>query len=718
MTELSVMFLWHMHQPYYVDTVQGLSLMPWVRLHAVKGYLDMIAAVERCPGARVCMNLTPCLVRQLIDQSQGGAVDQFYALSKKPVSELGPEERAFILRYFFMADWETMIRPFGEYLRLLNKRGTKGRIDFEQAQKKFSDQEITDLVVWFNLAWCGWRALEQKPELLELRQKGRDFTEDDKDLVLDSHIELMAQVLPAYKHLSGEGAVEVSTTPMYHPILPLLYDTNLADRARPGVRLPPRFRRPEDASAQIRLGLAYMEEWMGKRPSGMWPSEGSVAHELAPIFIDNGVRWIATDEGLLFKRLRAHRRDEALFHPWKVRVDDGRELVVFFRDRGLSDLIGFTYSKRQAEAAADDMVTKLREIHSSLSRLGHDHAIVSVVLDGENPWQSYPDGGKEFLALLYNKIIESPGIEMALPSKYLDEHPPQRVLEELPTGSWINQNFDIWIGGPEENKAWDYLGRVREDLPRIAKDAPRGVAQAAWDSLCAAEGSDWFWWYGDQFSSDLDCEFDHIFRMHLKNAYMVLGADQPLFLNEPVIFDHPVRLLDEPMDFISPKIDGKVTDYFEWHAAGKMNLAAQGPMYQGHKRLLQVYFGFDLTNFYLRIDPADLENETEAMDVYVQVLAPARMVIIFPFKKPAVARVYAETGAGALDPVGEIESVAGDRIVELKAPFKLLGMEKGDEVQFIVKLYEAGEEIECHPRDGFISFTVPDESFEARHWSV
>lgn len=718
MTELSVIFLWHMHQPYYRDMVQGNCILPWVRLHAIKGYRDVLRATELSAGAKVVINLTPCLVRQIQEMVEGHVRDDFFLISEKPTDELSLSERAFILRYFFMADWETMVRPYGEYLKLLAKRGTRSSLDFETVAKKFSDQEIRDLVVWFNLTWFGWAALEDIPELLELKGKGRNFTEEDKALVLSSQLRLLSEVLPAYQRLWTAGEIEVSTTPLYHPILPLLWDTVFADRCRPGVKLPVRFRHPEDAWEQVRQGLEVVEKSLGRRPQGMWPSEGSVCHELVPMFLDAGLKWIATDEDILFKRVRVHRRDEVLYHPWKV-PHEGRELNVFFRDHGLSDLIGFTYAKQPAEAAAEDLCRRLRELRSSIARQGQDHAVVAIILDGENPWQAYPDGGRGFLLGLYQRILNTPGLQMVTCSEYLERHPPSRPLDYLPTGSWINQNFQIWIGGPEENLAWEYLGRVREQMPDLIADAPEGVKEEAWQSLYAAEGSDWFWWYGDDFQSDLKCEFDYLFRLHLKNVYLLLGEAPPLFLNEPVTFDHPVRLQEEPMAFLSPLIDGRVSDYYEWQAAGHMDIRqAQGAMYQALKHLHHIYYGFDLANFYLRLDPAPQHNNTEHLDVRVHLLNPRRQVIIFPFVKPTLARLFEESPDGTLLPAAELQTVAAEKIIELQVPFPLLGLEKGQEVQFVVELYEADTEVERYPRDGFVSFAVPDESFEEKYWSV
>jgi len=688
MSDLSVIFIWHMHQPYYTDVVKRRSSMPWVRLHGIKAYLDMVSAVEEFGGSGVTMNLSPALIRQILEMTEEDIKDEFMLMSRKPASELTPLERAYIVRYFFMANWATMIMPRPEYARLLNKRGEKGPIDFDKVHRKFTDQEIRDLMVWFNLAWFGWRAIEAEPELGGLLKKGRGFTEEDKTFVLDKQMEFLSGVIPAYKRAWDAGLVEISASPMYHPILPLIYDTVLADAAHPGVKLPVRFRRPEDAAAQAGEGLDYIESVMGRRPSGMWPSEGSVAHEIVPLFLDQGVRWIGTDEGLLWKSVRADRRDEALFKPWAVKSDAG-ELAVFFRDRGLSDLIGFTYAKQPPAEAARDFVTKLREIRSSVSRLGRESAAVSIILDGENPWESYDNGGRDFLEALYAGIGDAEGIELTTPAAYLDRHPPDSSIERLPSGSWINNNFDIWIGAPEENKAWEYLGRVRDEFDSLAANAPEEKKRAALDSLYAAEGSDWFWWYGDDFTSELDSEFDYLFRLHLKNVYVLLGEESPEFLDEPVLFEHSVRT-EEPVDFIQPVIDGKVTDYYEWRCAGRLDLKSQGAMYQGTRRLSQIYFGFDMNNFYLRLDP-DSEGEGDGgVSVRLHVLAPEKRVIVFPFLNARTAELFLETPDESLIPYGSV----------------------------VIEIMEGEVVMERYPRDGFISFTIPDDSFEGRHWSV
>lgn len=713
MTKLSVVFLWHMHQPYYRDMVTGRSMMPWVRLHAAKGYLDMARAVKDT-NARVVMNLTPCLVRQLQEEIEG-ARDDFFVLSQKPAEELSPSERSFIIRLFFMADWETMVKPHDEYMRLLGKRGTRADADFDQIQKTFSDAEIRDLAVWFNLCWFGWYAIDRYPEIAELKRKGRNFSEGDKTRVLEIQLELEKEVLPCYRELWEQGLIEVSTTPNFHPILPLVYDTALADRCQPGIRLPQRFRHPEDAKAQVEDGLKLMEQALGRRPVGMWPSEGSVAPEIVPILLDAGVRWIGTDEDNLFKRVRGMRRDEALFHPWKTQ-DHGRWLNLFFRDHGLSDLIGFNYARQPARVAAEDLVRRFREIRGSLVRLGQDQGMVAVILDGENPWQAFPDGGRAFLYELYRRIEATDGIEMSTASDYLDLRPPNLELDQIGTGSWIRGNFSIWIGHPEDNKAWDYLGRVREDFARLSAGVSAETRRRAFDSIAAAEGSDWFWWYGDDFQSGMDCEFDYLFRTHLKNVYLMLGEEPPWFLNEPVLQEKPALAVEEPTDFISPVIDGRVTDYYEWRTAGRFDVTrSQGSMFQSFACLKNIYYGFDQENFFLRLDPSSPGSPGQT--VRVSVVSTPRKVIVFPLVAPTRAELFIEDDDG-LRPSTDGLSLAAGKIIELKAPFAVFGLKPPQEFHFRVEIMEGDNEVERYPRDGYISFPVPDENFDANYWSV
>ncbi len=718
---LNLVFLWHMHQPSYKDPINREYILPWVRLHAVKGYYDMIRVIEEFNEAHAVFNLTPSLVKQVQDYASHQSYDAFHELSTRPAEDLSPPERIFIIRNFFMCNWDTMVRPHSEYFRLLNKRGTRAGLDLHQIEKRFTDQEIRDLQVWYNLCWFGFKARDDIPELEELIRKGHDFTEEEKVLVISAQEKILKKLLDCYRRNSASGQVELSTTPFYHPILPLIYDSHLALRANPRVKVP-RFSHPEDARAQVDMAVAYHEKIFGQKPAGMWPSEGAVAPELIPIWAEAGIEWVATDEDILLEGFPARKRPEDLLKPYLAEFD-GRQVAMVFRDRILSDLIGFTYSRNPAEVAVSDFLRHLEAARRSARRAGIEHPLCAVILDGENPWEYYPESGRDFLRTLYSRLIEEPNFNLTTFKDYLADHPAREFLPRFNTGSWINHNFNIWIGQPEENKAWEYLEQVRNDLERLSAHAPPDKARAAWDEFYAAQGSDWFWWYGDDFSTDTDAEYDQLFRTHLRNSYRILNERPALFLDEPVIFDHPVRLTEEPMGLISPVIDGRVTNFYEWHEAGCLDLCKiQGAMYQSLAFFEKFYFGFDLDHLYLRFDPTEPEADEPDLHVRVRFLHPLEQVLFFPLRvstdQPQRFTHHILTEEGQFSLGHELTSIRAERIIELAISFEDLNLKANDEVALVVELVERDIERARYPRDGYISFAVPDENFEIRMWSV
>ncbi len=716
MTTLHVAFVWHMHQPSYRDAFTGESDMPWVRLHAVKGYFDMPLILEDCAPAQATFNLTPALVQQILFYQQGKMKGTFLRISQKSAGDLDEAELAFLLRNFFLCNWDTMIRPYPGYARLLNKRGTRiaGK-DFLDHQRRWSLEELRDLQVWYNLTWFGPKALARFPELRELRRKDRNFTEADRELALDRQKQILGEVLEIYRRLQDAGQAELTTSPFYHPILPLLYDTEFAHRDQPSRNLPQRFSHPEDAKAQIERATHFHAEVFGRPAAGMWPSEGSVCPELIPLWADAGLKWVASDEDNLMLSPPSRGRTEALFRPYRAVYQD-REIAVIFRDRGLADLIGFTYSKMAPAAAAADFLGRLQAIREAVNSRGQEHALCAVILDGENPWEYFPDSGLGFLQGVYRGILDTPGLQLTTPAAYLREHPPEETLTRLHTGSWISHNFNIWIGEPEENKAWDYLSWTRHDLEQIAPAAAPEALEKARDSLYAAEGSDWFWWFGDDFACDTKKEFDEIFRSHLKNVYRFLGRTPPLFLDQPVRFERASKLAEEPLGFIAPMLDGRVTSFYEWQEAGHLNLEkVQGAMSQAESLFSHIYFGFDLKQLFLRLDPKETENHASFagdLTVRIRFLQPVEQVLHFPFRNPA---------RFLLERAGQDQSlptIAADKIIELAVPFDELRCKPGEVVSFVIEIFDQEKFLDRYPRDGFISFTVPDESFESKMWNV
>ncbi len=717
MTEIDLAFLWHMHQPYYPDPLAKVYSMPWARLHGVKGYYDMATLLREFPHLKYTINLTPSLVYQLKEYLDLKVEDEYYKLSIKPASELAPIEKSFLLKNFFLCRRETMIQPHPAYLKLLHKRGIRAGIDLEKSAKEFSNQDFLDLQTWFNLAWFGFTALKEYPELTELMKKDHNFSEADKLRLLSLQSEILAKLFPLYQELWTQGKLEVSTTPFYHPILPLLCDSDIAREALPGVKLPTRFSWPEDARGQVKTGLDYLEQVFGRRPIGMWPSENAVSDWVLRILAESGLQWTNTCEQLLRKSRPNRSRADLIYHPYRFQDTN---LRVVFRDQELSDLISFSYSQLEAEVAVSDFIRRLDAIRKQAERINQERAMVLVALDGENPWESFPESGFKFLNLLFQKLSEQPGIRLATVQEAISAQNPES-LDHLAPGTWIRGDFDVWIGGSEENHAWDYLGRVRKDAEEMFKTADPEAIKLARSELFAAEGSDWFWWYGDHFYSDLDSEFDEIFRMHLRNVYLILGKIPPLFLEEPVKFDHPVRLTKQPVGFISPIIDGRVSSFYEWEGAGCFDvMKVATARYTEDPYLSKIFFGFDRDHLFLRLDPHRAEQVAEELTVEIHFEKPIPISICFPYhleKNPE--QKFQIAGNGEMDQIPvEKSSIRKEKVFELMIPFSDLGFSSGQEVWFQVYILKDSKMVAPYPRDGLISFNVPDQDFESRMWTI
>ena len=611
-TPLDVVFVWHMHQPYYKDPFKNEYTLPWTYLHGIKDYFDMPAIVEDTPGARAVFNLVPSLIEQLLDYANGTAVDPFLEMGKAAPGDLSEEKRIFLLENFFSANRSRMIEPSRRYLELLYMAGEGKPGSAGERVKQFSDQDLLDLQVWFFLAWTGEAARKRYPLFAELVAKGEGFNTDDKELLFATQRELLQAIIPLYKRLHEQGRIELSVTPYYHPILPLLCDSRLAQTAMPQVTLPTNvLRHPEDARAQIRRGVEYFREIFGFTPTGMWPSEGSVSNETLAIIADCGMGWIATDEEILAKSLEGGlgNHKERLYRPWRFNCPQG-EIGTFFRDHQLSDLIGFTYSQWGAGRAVSDLCGRL---HSIKNRLGGEGRVVSIILDGENAWEYYPHNAYDFLQGMYRGIAESPQLNLTTCSDVLAHTRFEGRLHSIFPGSWINGSYGIWIGHPEENLAWDMVAMARTAAvsasPSVASALESGfpavdpVAEQICRSLYAAEGSDWFWWFGDDHFSPHSDRFDRLFRQHLLNVYRLLGLDPPRQLLEPIKRRSPAGLIREPAAFIDPDINGRTSSYFEWLAAGLYDLTRQGSAMHSSDRMLQsFYYGYNRSCFFFRID--------------------------------------------------------------------------------------------------------------------
>lgn len=711
----NLVFVWHMHQPPYVDPESGKTIMPWVRLHSIHAYYDMASLLDEFPGIRMTFNFSPCLLSQM-DTFE----DLFLDYTMKPASELATEDRKFLLSNFFLCNHETMIRPYPRFWELLKKRGKRG---VEETNiSSFSQGDLLDLQVWFNLAWFGFTAEKKEQGIAELRKKGRGFTEEDKAFVIETQRRIMKEVIPLYRKLQDRGQIEISVSPFNHPILPLVYDTDLARRANSGVSLPARFNHPEDAKTQVEKAVAFGEKVFGKKPVGMWPSEGSVSPEVLMIMADAGIAWAATDEGILFKSIQG-KRESLLYTPYFF-SSQGRRIAMFFRDRPLSDNIGYNYYKQIPEDAVLSFARHLEAISAGFEKRD---PCVAVVLDGENPWEYYPGSGEKFLRLLYRFLSEA-SVKTHTPSSYMSEVPTEETLSHIATGSWIEGNFNIWIGQEEDNKGWSLLKKTRDFLTSYLEshpDIPPENRQKAWEHIYQAEGSDWFWWYGDQFFTEQAMEFDHLFRSHLKAVYIQLTEDTPQFLYVPVVSNGAVKVpTSVPTSFIKPKLDGEISNYYEWYGAGIYDPENESiDRFRGKGFLSKLLYGFDRENLYLCLDPGklmDAESLT-GLNFHIHIIHKVenKVSIEVPFSYDISSFSLFRSEDGVMfQHVRDLESIAVDKVIEIAIPFSSLELHEGEEMRMVVEVREGDRELERYPRHGYIVFAAPTANFDREMWAV
>ncbi len=717
---MCVALLWHMHQPDYGSRQTGEIYLPWTRFHAAKDYYDMGALIEDAPGLRLTLNVVPSLMDQLTAYGNGTARDTYAALTLKNPGDLDAHEKEFLLRSFFQLPHQRMVEPHPRYRELLERRGAadeRGR--YPDGLKRFTTRDYRDLQVWFNLAWCGGE-LRRQPEIAALFQKGKRYTEDDKRQLIEMQQSFAGRILPLYRRLMESGSVEVSVSPYYHPILPLLCDIRSAQEMLPHLRLPEHtFSYPEDARRQIAEARRRYEEVFRKPPHGMWPPEGSLSDAAISLADESGFVWLASDEGVLANSLRkAGQASDNLPAKRKFSAYRWGEKgpALFFRDHGLSDLIGFTYSRWNAREAAEDFVRRLKQIHSDLSN-ERGHHVVPIILDGENAWEHFHDNGVEFIRTLYQLLTKTPALRTVTFSEFLELEPAREPLRTIAAGSWIYSNFATWVGHPEKNRAWDLLAAARRAIgSAAAKKIDPDRAEEAWREMMIAQGSDWFWWYGDDHETQNAAEFDALFRSHVKNVYRYLGQACPPDLDLPIKKTTPEAKFRHPVHTISPRIDGKVTHYLEWLCAGFAAPGGGESMHRITRFLDKVFFGYDTRNFYVRIDFAGGRRSPlpQRCSIQLEFLFPKRGLLTLDRDEKGVWRcrdasaspdaLHADFGAG--------------KILEFAIPLEVLGILQAQETRFFVVLLDQERELERFPAIGFLSVPVDPWQLDDHEWFV
>jgi alpha-amylase/alpha-mannosidase (GH57 family) len=722
---IHLLFLWHMHQPYYKDLVTGEYRLPWVRLHALKDYYGMVKLLDEFPGLHQTFNLVPSLITQLQEYVNGSAQDPFLQVAAMPAAEMDLSERQFAVQYLFQANAENMIGRYPRYRELAQQFNTRPQ-DAQNNARRMTDGDITDLQVLSQIAWMDEFFLDD-PTIAELMSKGREFSLKDQEQVIATQQNFLAKVLPAYAAAGKRGAIEISTSPFYHPILPLVCDTNIGEVSHHGLPLPSHgFRHPEDAREQIERGLTLHEQVFGARPKGMWPSEGSVSNEALTIAHGLGVKWMATDEGVLCRSLgtifqrngNGMLDDESSAQLYQIfRWQQGAaEMSMLFRDHSLSDLIGFVYSGVPAREAADDFIRRVKQAAEPVLAQGKT-AVVPIILDGENAWEYYPQSGREFLRRLYDGIQKDPSIAALTVSEAIERTASPAAIGSIVPGSWINSNFDVWIGAPEDNVAWDQLTAARDFFTANAGKASAAQAALAYEELLIAEGSDWNWWYGPEHHSANDRDFDELYRKHLSNIYLALGGTPPDVLAQPIAGAHAKPQFTPQTTYIHPAVDGRNIGYFEWlgaasHVADRHSSAMHGKLF-----LLDTgYAGIDEKNLYCRVDFIDEPAEWATGDT--------RLVVTIETVGPdgngnQSVRLEADISQGTLhgwklgengQPQEAGFQVGIESIFECQTPLQRLNAALGSRLRVRFSLWRDGLPLDALPQEGAIEVQVAPES--------
>jgi len=682
--------VWHMHQPYYKNDREHTYLMPWVRLHAAKDYYDMLM-IAREEEAKVSFNLTPVLLEQIEDYTHNNVKEIQNEMMLKDTSALNEEEKVYIISNFFYAN-HRVISESPRYSQLYKKRqllkSSKGVI----SSSGFTIQEIRDIEVLFNLAWFGEYTKRKDREIKSLITKDRNFTEDDKKTIYNKQMEIMKRIIPLYREAFTEGKIEITTSPFYHPILPLLIDTNIASICSPDIKLPSRFTHPEDARKQIKEGKIFAEKLLNGKIKGLWPSEGSVSDETLNMVAQEGFNFIMTGDVIL-----KHTLPSAT--PYRCYKYKDLPLYIFFRDTELSDKIAFTYAQMDEERAVEDFISTMKRKTN-----GNNNPIVSVILDGENAWEYYRKNGYPFLKLLYRRLNEDDSITLTTPSQYLREHEDEilPLNNDIWPGSWINADFKVWIGDEEDNKSWELLKKTKEDLKEISKQSER--------EIYIAEGSDWNWWYGSEHSSQQDLLFDNLYRIHLKNAYLFSSKTPPSVLDEPIkkirTFIEPQK---KPATFITPTIDGKITSYYEWLGAGEYE-DILSTMHPSKKTIKKIYWCFDEQFLYLRIDcfrSLEILKITLTNDQTHRIIVEEDKVTTLHYSKENKLISKGEEGI----------KICRGEIIEIGIERKSFNLKEREIVTLFVEIRDKDTE-ERFPQWGYIQIVIPDSELEKENWIV
>ena len=725
MNRVHLVLLWHMHQPQYRDPSTGRYVLPWTRLHALKDYWGMVTMLGEFPKFHATFNVVPSLGMQLEEYASGKFDEPWFELAFRPAEALTKEDKAELLARAFQVNHERLMSRWPRFVELYEWSRPAGGA---QAIFSFTPREWRDLQVLSQLAWMEESWLEKDPTVSALASWGKDFTEKDKAALKDKQLELLSLVLPAYRQAGQSGQIELSTTPFYHPILPLLCDSDIARVANPGTPLPRRaYRHPEDAREQLQRAVTYHQRVFGTKPTGLWPSEGSVSDQTLIIAAEEGFQWFGTDEGVLGRTLNVgFFRDgkgvpanaERLYKPLRV-SPSGKPIVGLFRDHHLSDLIGFVYSRMDGKSAAADLHTRLRDLGDRVQSA--QPLTISLFLDGENAWEYYPGNGRQFLREFYRRISDDSDFRALTASEAIAAAGDIPSNPGIFPASWINANFDVWIGHSEDVAAWELLWDARDAFAR-ARDAHQAerpgapgveALREAHESLLAAEGSDWCWWYGPEHSTANDAEFDALYRKHLTAVYLALEQLAPEELAKPIKRrpEHALQLA--PSSFLNVTVDGRDTSYFEWLSAGLYSPERRGGAMHGRTFYLhELRYGFEEKRFCVRVDPfLEVLEELEDSEFRITIGCAEEITVVVKIERGHLKEFAVEKGKLCLLNPATVAQAAFDRVLEVAVQRTEINLNGQERLALGVALWHGGLPVDVLPAQGILDVSLGEENF-------
>jgi alpha-amylase/alpha-mannosidase (GH57 family) len=723
MNRVNLVVLWHMHQPQYRDPETGRYVLPWTRLHALKDYWGMVAMLKEFPSFHLTVNVVPSLGIQLEEYASGDFNEPWFALAFKNADDLTRECKAEILARAFQVNHERLMSRWPRFVELYEWSRPAGGA---QAIVSFTPRDWRDLQLLSQLAWMEETWFEKDSVVSRLASKGKEFSEKDKAALKAKQLELLGLVLPEYRAVAQTGQIELSTTPFYHPILPLICDSDIARVANPGTPLPRRaYRRPEDAREQLKRAREFHERAFGAKPVGLWPSEGSVSDQALTIAAEEGFQWFGTDEGVLGRTLNAgFFRDakgypanaERLYKPLKVQLG-GKPMTGLFRDHHLSDLVGFVYSRMGGKDAAADLHGRLRDLGERVP--SEQPLTVCIFLDGENAWEYFPGNGREFLREFYGRIQSDQDFRALTASEAIAAAGPIPTSGGIFPASWINANFDVWIGHAEDVAAWELLWDAREAygsaLDAFKKGRPGAPSESALkeaqESLLAAEGSDWCWWYGPEHSTANDAEFDALYRKHLTAIYLALGQVAPQELAKPIKRQAEHALQLAPSALLKVKVDGRESSYFEWLAAGLYSPERRGGSMHGRTFYLhELRYGFEEDRFCVRVDPfLEVLAELEDSEFRISIGGSEEVSIVVRIERGHLKEFGVEKGKVCLLNPADVAEAAFDRILEVSIRRSEINLKGQAKLRLGVALWHGGLPVDVLPAEGFLDVSLGED---------